>query len=136
MLVHMQVWKLVALLSLTGAASSAFASIQVLQPGAAAGKDAEIDTAGPTNNFGDNSSLIINWGGVFRSIGLIEFDLSSIPSGSTINSATLSLYHHSNSNNQGRTYDLFRVTSAWSEATVTFNTAPTFNGVAAASMTI
>jgi hypothetical protein len=65
---------------------------------------------------------------------LLEFDLSSVPSGVTVTSATLSLYQNTTPST-GTTYDVFRVTSAWNESTVTYNTAPTFNGTAVASMT-
>jgi hypothetical protein len=79
------------------------------------------------------NDLIVNWSSA-RSIGLIEFDLSSIPAGSAIHSATLSLFHSANGQFDA-TYDLFRVTSPWLESTVTFNTAPSYHPVAAASLT-
>lgn len=113
------------------ASSNATASTITFQP--TDGKDAEIDTVVPHANGGFYSDLIINWGSA-RSIGLIEFDLSSIPEGSTITSATLSLFHSANTQSNA-TYDVFRVTSSWLEATVSFNTAPSRDPVAAASLT-
>jgi hypothetical protein len=61
---------------------------------------------------------------------LLRFDLSSIPAGSTINSATLGLYYYTRgaSNPVGRTYRANRLTSGWieggwnSEPGVTWNT--------------
>jgi hypothetical protein len=106
----------------------------VLIPGPAAGKDAQIDNGSPANNYGNEQSLTVNWGLNSRSIGLIEFDLSSIATGSTITDATLSLFHNSNEQTNAR-YDVFRVTSAWNEATVTFNTKPTFDPTAVATLT-
>jgi hypothetical protein len=38
--------------------------------------------------------------------------------------------------NLGQTYSLFRVTSPWTESAVTFDTAPTFDPTAVASLTI
>ncbi len=52
--------------------------------------------------------------------GLIKFDLSSIPSNATINGATLYLYEKDNKSDQ-TTY-VYRVTSSWSESTVTWLT--------------
>lgn len=110
------------------------AAIQILKPGAE-GKDVQLTNIDPTLNRGNSESLIVSRTLGVRSIGLVEFDLSSIPSGSTINSATLSLFHSLN-DSQGSTFPLYQVTSAWDETSVTFNTAPTFNSVAAASLVI
>lgn len=111
------------------------AGLVTLNPGPTDGKDAALTSGTPWLNVGDNTSFILNWGGDFRSIGLIEFDLSAVPSGSTINSAVLSLFHSANSN-LGSQYDVFRVTSPWSEATVTFDTAPSFDPTPVGSLTI
>ncbi|MDD3665182.1 MAG: DNRLRE domain-containing protein, partial [Bacteroidales bacterium] len=70
---------------------------------------------------------------------LIDFDLSNIPSGSTINSAALNLYgvNTATSTSPGNGYSQYkspatsnnsyirRVTSAWSENAVTWNNQPT-----------
>jgi hypothetical protein len=115
----------------------AHATVVTLQPDGSVGKDAEIDTSSASTNKGGDADLIINWGDNARSIGLIQFDLSSIPSGATTTSATLSLNQLSgNCVPVSCRYDVFRVTSAWDESTVTFNSAPTFDPVAVASLTI
>ena len=116
-------------------ASAAHAVLINIQPDGLAGKDAEINDGSPDSNFGGRDDLIINWFDNSRSIGLIEFDLSVVPEGATINLATLDLFHEFNSN-QGSRYDIFRITSAWSESTVTFNTAPNFDSTAVSSLTI
>jgi len=116
--------------------SPALAATITLQPDDTVGKDAEIsDGANADFNGGALFDLILNWNGNLRSIGLIEFDLSAIPTGSTINSATLSLFHSDNTQFSDVTYNAFRVTSAWAEGTVTFNTAPAFDPVAVSSLT-
>jgi hypothetical protein len=51
--------------------------------------------------------------------GLIHFDLSSIPSGATIDSATLYLYMFW-SDEVDRTYNVHRVTASWTEAGATW----------------
>jgi hypothetical protein len=65
--------------------------------------------------------------------GLLEFDLTSIPSGSVITSALLSLYGIGDNSSFGGHSGLSgsndawiqRVASAWDEGTVTWNTQPT-----------
>ena len=108
------------------------AALVTIQP--ADGKDAEINNY-PTLNNGDEPELIINWAGNARSIGLIEFDLSSLPVGASVNSATLSLFHSINVCLNCR-YDAFRITSSWFESTVILATAPSIDSTAVASMII
>ena len=131
------VWGFVYFLSLSFCKTAVAASL-VLQPGTI-GKDAQIANEGHADdNLGDSVDLISNvegGGSAYRSIGLIEFDLSSIPNNADITSATLSIYHENN-NNLGSRYDVFRTTSAWDEATVTFNTAPTFDLIAVDTLII
>jgi hypothetical protein len=122
---------LVALFSLSTAAN---ATVITLQPGPE-GKDAALVNGSLADlNFGDLPSIVASFSGDLRSIGLLEFDLSSIAAGS-VNSAFLDLFHLFNSS-AGITYSIFRVTSAWDEATVTFNTAPLIDPVAVSSVTI
>ena len=106
----------------------------VLQPDD--GKDTQlVGDSNADTNFGGSDFLIDNWGGNLRAIGLVEFDLSALPSNAAVTSATLSLYHVVN-RCQGCRYDVFRVTSPWDEATATFNTAPSFDPTEVASLTI
>lgn len=85
-----------------------------------------------TFNEGNFPYFLVNWGGATSSptssLGLIQFDLSSIPVGSTITSATLDLYHEFNNGNT-KSVQFSEVTSAWSESTVTYNTKPSASGV-------
>ena len=108
-----------------------------LKPVSGNGKDATITTQVPTANYGIHPDL----GGITWSCqsllcngrGLIEYDLSFIPAGSVINSATLYLYANNNSLNgyPGQpTYGsdnagyLRRITQSWDENTVTWNNQP------------
>lgn len=83
----------------------------------------------PGTNFGGNVDLKVDGSVTKRTY--IQFDLSGLPAGtvgSQISKATLVLFP--NTLNSAGTFDLFRVTSAWSEATITFNNAPTLAGTA------
>jgi len=129
--------QIILLVALFGFGMSANAILLELTPGPTDGKDAQISNGSTSDdNFGTYNDLIINWLGNLRSIGLIEFDLSVIPSNATINSAELSLFQKNNSNQNVYTYDLFRVTSSWDESTVTFNSSPSFDTTAVASLLI
>ncbi|MFC1507237.1 DNRLRE domain-containing protein [Thermoproteota archaeon] len=65
-------------------------------------------------NVGVSSSVITR--------GLVKFDLSSIPLGSTINTASLMLYGSGRSGDPtGRTYAVYRVTKDWVENQATWN---------------
>src|SRR5690554_5197109 len=69
-----------------------------LQPNGTFGKDAFIDSRLSNLNAGDHPDFAaMSWtnGGAHVDVrGLIEFDLSVLPSGSTINSAQLSIYSY------------------------------------------
>jgi len=129
--------KVVFVIFLMLSSSSALATIMELQPGLIEAKDAQIvnDNGTKANSNYQSPYLITNWTNNYRSIGLIQFDLGDIPNDVEIVSASLSLFHHSNSSLNSQ-YDLFRVTSDWDELGVTFNTAPTHEAIASASMVI
>lgn len=113
-------------------------SVLFLQPDGSQGQDALITSYQPSSNFGSHPEIdAMAWtnGGTpltFRS--LFRFDMSSIPSGSTIISATLNLYNSpGGGNNSGQHSSLSgsneavisRVTSPWDEYTVTWDNQPT-----------
>lgn len=107
-----------------------------LRPDATLGKDAYYKDATPTLNQGthaDFTALAWTNGGAVVARSIIEFDLTSIPAGSTINSAYLSLYNNStSSNNSGEHSNLSgsnsatlrRITTSWNEFSVTWNNQP------------
>jgi hypothetical protein len=114
-------------------------STLILQPGSTDGKDAFLQSYQPNiNNGGSSEFNALAWtigGTPVIERGLIDFDLSTIPIGAVIQSATLILYNNPNSTNgfqNGQHYHgtgsnqsyLQRVTSAWNENTVTWNTQP------------
>jgi RHS repeat-associated protein len=98
----------------------------VLQPNARDGKDATVYANHNTTNYGNATTIKAAYQGIYEVSSLIQFDLTSIPSGSTILDAKLSLYSKSGlshgGNNSGK---IQRVTSSWDESTVTWSTLPT-----------
>lgn len=86
-------------------------------------------------NFNSSGYVMQNWQGAFSAAGLIQFDLGSIPVGSTILSASLTLFHEFNEQD-GITFDLYANTSSWDEATTTYNTRPGFDPNPVSSLTI
>ncbi len=57
--------------------------------------------------------------GAARSVGPGEFDRSAVPEGFAASSATVELFHHAGVV-AGETCALYRATSSWEEATVTW----------------
>ena len=104
--------------------TSAFAFELVLQPDGDNGKDAFIHTVHPDMNFGDLVWLTINNAGTDH--GLIEFDVSTVPSNATINSATLELLEDGNCSFNTNSIEVHTNEGPWSESSVTWNSAPTY----------
>lgn len=104
------------------------------QPGSASGKDADLNSYNPNNNYGTTVAInVLTWtinGTPISSRSYLQFDLSSIPPGSNIYSATLSLYFDSSSTSGNHTqygdnkFYIQRVTAPWNESTVTWNNKP------------
>lgn len=102
-----------------------------LQPDSTTGKDNIIVSGTATTNYGDSPAIDFgedNTASNFIARSLIQFDLSSIPAGSTINTATLTLTLSSagtfrSSNN--RTARIYRMLRSWVELESTWNIAAT-----------
>jgi hypothetical protein len=104
-----------------------------LRPNAVSGKDAYIESYNTTINYGTSANFAaIAWTGgghSFVSRSLIDFNLSTIPAGATINNAYLSLYcnttsDHTELNSGSNASFIQRITYAWDENTVTWNNQP------------
>lgn len=76
--------------------------------------------AGATTNYGTNSDLLF-WctSSTYERNPIIKFDVSSIPSGSTINSAVLYLFDQTDNGYSG-TWSLYRVFKPWTEGEATW----------------
>ena len=129
--------RLLNLILILSISISSYSNTITLKPGPSAGKDVYLDQNTSTTNYGSHLELAAtSWtcSPQCNVRGLLQFDLSSLPVGSIITNARLSLFAAStplislpgfqpmNGNNQSI---LQRVTSSWNENTVTWNTTPT-----------
>jgi len=104
-------------------------------------KDTHIRHVYPNTNYGSFNELVTRneyGGGGSPGYGidtLIEFDISEIPPGTTIITASLNLYYSrlSENNPAGRTLTLHKITSDWDEDVVTWNTKPSYNAEVSSS---
>lgn len=103
----------------------------ILRPGMADGKVGEVYSLEPNTVWTNDLLKAMTWTfqgtpGTLR--GLFQFDLSSVPAGSTIDSAFLSLYAPNPPNTQFHSGDnasyLRRITGGWDQATITWNNQP------------
>ncbi len=104
----------------------------IIQPNSVVGKDAGLRENYPNTNYGNTTEFIsFDWtfsGIEARGYSLLQFDLPTLPAGSTLIKATLSLYHNPTSGSAGQAGNnacyLKKVTSNWNENLVTWNTIP------------
>ena len=115
-------------------AASASANPPILTPT----DDAYIKMAVPDTNYGSSQTLTLRnrYGHpshpeYWEVDALIRFEISEIPPCSRITRATLHLYYYEwdDNNPAGRELSCYRITSAWDEETVTWNTQPTHSAL-------
>jgi hypothetical protein len=108
---------------LTGMAAPVVDPTLTLQPDDAVGEDTYANAAYPNTNEGTNATLIADTR-TGQATALLKFDLSSIPAGATLDSATLQLWIGSGANEgENATWTLRRILAAsdWTEAGATWN---------------
>lgn len=101
-------------------------------------QSAYVSYGAPNNNYNANDYLRcgIQSSIAIRYMTLVQFNLSSIPAHSIINSAALKLYSYSNLCYNALTTQLAkRCTGSWVYSTVTYNTKPATTDTNQASMT-
>ena len=91
--------------------------------------DVSIDSSAPTTNYETNVHIWVGESNTIAAVyrGLVKFDISSIPAGSTINSAVLTLTFVSDSSDNARTLSVYRVKRAWVVTQATWNIYSTGN---------
>jgi hypothetical protein len=93
----------------------------VVQPGA---KDATLNHQFPTSNAGTSSPIQIADRSSLQLRGIFEFDISALPAGQNLTSATFGLYYYSygTNNPSGKSISVFKLTRTdWVEAECTWN---------------
>src|SRR3989338_7329665 len=104
------------------ASAASFADQTVLQPDATAGKDAYIRADFPSSNFGSAATLFIGLTASNDKLrSLIEFNVSSVPSGDTITSAVLELYVNDSGSGSEVTAEIYALTRSWIEGEVAWD---------------
>jgi hypothetical protein len=109
----------------------------IIQPGAKDGYHAHITSLHPTLNYGQVEEFMsIEWtdsGVPYEARGLMKFDVTAVPPGSTIVSAFLDMYADTTSTSSypgqpmfGNTNasNLLKITAPWTKNTVTWNNQP------------
>ena len=116
--------------------------VMILKPGSEPGKDSNLWNLYPDQNGGDSTYLRADVGEIqgnpYIERSLFEFDVSFITEGSEVLLAELSLYYYDPDNREHHsstgpnTAFIQKVTSSWTENTVTWNNQPssTINGQA------
>lgn len=109
---------------------------ETIQPDALEGKDAWVFEVTPGTNYGSSSTLEVGEVAPGRSRCYLRFELPAIPSTAVVTEATLSLWYVASSSPAETTIDVYAVTSAWAENTVTWDDQPTHAPVAQGSADI
>ncbi|MFC2059552.1 carboxypeptidase regulatory-like domain-containing protein [Chloroflexota bacterium] len=100
----------------------------IIQPGTE-GIDTFVREGAPSTNYG-NDELTTFGGWFYTTEGTeqylyTEFDLSSIPSGTSVSSARLDFYMHGQNGYMAYDYGVYKITENWEESQVTWNNQPT-----------
>ncbi|MFQ6072224.1 MAG: DNRLRE domain-containing protein, partial [Methanosarcinales archaeon] len=111
------------------ATTTSLSTFAVIQP---SGADTYVREDQSTTNYGTAPNMYVRSKTGSRSHAFIKFDLSSIPRGSNIISANLSLYMYT-APTASRTYNIYKITSDWNETTITWNNAPTVSATPTSS---
>ncbi|HKZ83253.1 MAG TPA: DNRLRE domain-containing protein [Anaerolineae bacterium] len=109
-------------------------SVSVFPPGTLYSiADADVLQGYPNTNYGSDAAMWAGYDDYLNPDGMIarshvQFDVSAIPAGATINSAVLRVFLVSSYDfpNRTRLITTYRISSPWVESSVTWNTSPAF----------
>jgi hypothetical protein len=102
----------------------------VIQPSVS---DTYVNEQSPATNYGTSATMNVQRRTAQRQRTLVQFDLSQIPAGAAINSATLELYATA-APGTGQQLDVHHVMGTWTEPAVTWTTQPAYNASADATL--
>jgi hypothetical protein len=124
---------LIAIVGLFLCFGQAFAALYTVSPT----DDSRVTTFAPTANFGSDTGLstTFNLSPSAITTTFLKFNLSSIPAGETITSATLYLYKSGGAGDSGTTA-YFVSTDSWAESTITANNAPALGSAIGSNSTL
>lgn len=95
-------------------------------PDGNAGKDAYVYSNAATSNYGSSSNFEIGNQGAYMRRGYMQFDYSTIPSGAVVLEAFAELFYNGGFGTSIIDIGVSKVTSTWSETSVTWNNQPTY----------
>jgi hypothetical protein len=95
-----------------------------IQPDAADGKDASVDTYYPDQNYATHTEIGAGRGTADTVRAYIEFDLSSIPDNVVITSAAVGLYYYRTVGSATAPIGVYLVEESWTESNTTWNHQP------------
>ena len=98
--------------------------------------DTSVLSSHPDSNYGSANALYLRDHQDYTYRVFVRFDLSSIPSGATINLAKVRLYYYQYmvSDPAGKQVDIHRVLGSWDESTLTWNNKPDIASTATSSI--
>lgn len=105
-----------------------------LQPDGVAGKDAQMRDGAPSTNYGSHSNISTNYSGNVTLEAYLQFDVSPIPTGATITSATFAAWHRSNTTT-GHVWDINESLASWDEMLINWTNRPAVDTVVADTLT-
>ena len=84
--------------------------------------DTMLNSAAPGTNYGSLSDFQVAYAPAGEQVALVRFDLSALPAGAIVDSATLRLYQIDATGATPVNVSVYPVTSSWDESTVTWAT--------------
>jgi hypothetical protein len=84
-------------------------------------KDDVIQATNPTTNFGTSENFAIKYYSTDMRHSVLQFDLSSLPSGAIVSSVKLRLYCNYVDNTTNLNFGVYRLLLSWTELGVTWN---------------